>query len=411
MGPLQSIPADLVTPLGAYLRLRRENGGSFLLESVERGRLGRNSFIGWGSEVVSFEEAERLDAPVVGYLAYDFATKLEPTVSLPAEGAALPESRFVVVESLVRFDHAAGVADVLVGDADEIAARLEQPFEPTRRHRQARRGSWSASRHRPATRRWCVSARRTSRRATRIRSSPPSGRHGRHPRRRSISIARFAGSIPRRTSSSSSSTGSRSWDPRPNDSSHVRAVSRHVNPIAGTTSASEGDVERLLASEKDRAEHVMLVDLGRNDLSRVCRAGTVRVVRSMEVERFSHVSHLVSEVAGELRDGVTPFDLPPGLLPRRHRYRRSEDPRDADHLGARALPARPICGRGRVRAPGRNDGHVHRAADDGRRRRRRQRPGGSRRAADSDPAAEHRECLAKLAALEAAIALAEEEYA
>ena len=53
----------------------------------------------------------------------------------------------------------------------------------------------------------------------------------------------------------------------------------------------------------------MLVDLGRNDLSRVCRGGTVHVARSMEVERFSHVSHLVSEVVGELRDGVTPFDV------------------------------------------------------------------------------------------------------
>ena len=82
-----------------------------------------------------------------------------------------------------------------------------------------------------------------------------------------------------------------------------------VCPIAGTTSPDEGDVERLLSSEKDRAEHIMLVDLGRNDLSRVCRGGTVRVARFMDVERFSHVSHLVSEVTGELRDGVTPFDV------------------------------------------------------------------------------------------------------
>ena len=80
-------------------------------------------------------------------------------------------------------------------------------------------------------------------------------------------------------------------------------------PIAGTTEPTEGDVERLLSSEKDKAEHVMLVDLGRNDLSRVCRAGTVHVARDMEVERFSHVSHLVSEVVGEIRDGVTPFDV------------------------------------------------------------------------------------------------------
>ena len=53
----------------------------------------------------------------------------------------------------------------------------------------------------------------------------------------------------------------------------------------------------------------MLVDLGRNDLSRVCAPGSVEVERFLEAERFSHVTHLVSEVAGELRDGVTPFDL------------------------------------------------------------------------------------------------------
>ena len=82
-----------------------------------------------------------------------------------------------------------------------------------------------------------------------------------------------------------------------------------VNPIAGTTERGDGDAERLLASEKDRAEHVMLVDLGRNDLSRVCVPGTVEVEKFLEVERYSHVTHLVSQVAGDLRDGVSPFDL------------------------------------------------------------------------------------------------------
>src|SRR5213076_2781162 len=82
-----------------------------------------------------------------------------------------------------------------------------------------------------------------------------------------------------------------------------------LNPIAGTAPLGEGDAERLLASEKDRAEHVMLVDLGRNDLSRVCRPATVKVTRFLQVERFSHVTHLVSEVEGRLREGVTPFDL------------------------------------------------------------------------------------------------------
>ena len=82
-----------------------------------------------------------------------------------------------------------------------------------------------------------------------------------------------------------------------------------LNPIAGTTHPGEGDAERLLASEKDRAEHVMLVDLGRNDLSRVCKPGTVRVERFLEPERYSHVTHLVSEVTGELNGDVSHFDL------------------------------------------------------------------------------------------------------
>src|SRR5205814_6558317 len=82
-----------------------------------------------------------------------------------------------------------------------------------------------------------------------------------------------------------------------------------VNPIAGTIAPGEGDAEALLSSEKDRAEHVMLVDLGRNDLSRVCEAGSVQVARFLEPERFSHVTHRVSEVVGEPRAGVSPSDL------------------------------------------------------------------------------------------------------
>ena len=82
----------------------------------------------------------------------------------------------------------------------------------------------------------------------------------------------------------------------------------------------------------------MLVDLGRNDLSRVCRAGTVHVARNMEVERFSHVSHLVSEVVGELRDGVTPFDVLRACF-RPGRSARAEGPRDAAHLRARGFAA------------------------------------------------------------------------
>ena len=123
-----AIPADLLTPLGAYLRLRGEEGGSFLLESVERGRLGRNSFVGWGARLVGLEEAETLETPVVGYVSYDYAAKLEPTVPMPADGPDFPESCFVVAETLVRFDHGAGVAEVIAGDPEDVARRLAEPL-------------------------------------------------------------------------------------------------------------------------------------------------------------------------------------------------------------------------------------------------------------------------------------------
>src|SRR5215218_3521624 len=125
MNALTVVSTDLVTPLGAYLRLREGEGASFLLESVEKGRLGRHSFVGAGSRVVDFAEAEGCGLPVVGYLGYDHAARLEPTVPLPDDGRGLPESRFVVADTLVRFDHARGVAEVLAGDAEETTALLD----------------------------------------------------------------------------------------------------------------------------------------------------------------------------------------------------------------------------------------------------------------------------------------------
>ncbi|HVW90332.1 MAG TPA: chorismate-binding protein, partial [Gaiellaceae bacterium] len=113
-----AIDTDLVTPLGAYLQLRERGRASFLLESVEKGRLGRYSLVGCGDRMVSFEEAETLREPVVGYLGYDHVAKLEPTVPLPETRPDVPESRFVVPDVLLRFDHARNVAEVLAGPAD-----------------------------------------------------------------------------------------------------------------------------------------------------------------------------------------------------------------------------------------------------------------------------------------------------
>jgi anthranilate synthase component 1 len=410
MTPTTAIPADLLTPLGAYLRLRGEGGGSFLLESVERGRLGRNSFVGRGSRLVALEEAETLDLPIVGYVSYDYVAELEPTVPMPGDGVGLPESSFVVAETLVRFDHGAGVAEVLAGDPDAIGRQLAEPLVESEQAG-GRRGGL---RRFPTQERYeemvraCQEHIRAgdayqivpSQRAERPTSASPLALY-RALRRVNPSPYLFlleldelalVGSSPERLVACENGRAS-------------------VCPIAGTTSPDEGDAERLLSSEKDRAEHVMLVDLGRNDLSRVCRGGTVHVTRFMDVERFSHVSHLVSEVTGDLRPGVTPFDVlracfPAGTVTGAPKVRAMqiiselEGYRRGPYAGAvgYVLPGGSMDTCIALRTIVVADGVARLQA-------------GAGVVADSDPAAEHRECLAKLAALEAAIELAEAEYA
>lgn len=94
-----------------------------------------------------------------------------------------------------------------------------------------------------------------------------------------------------------------------------------VRPIAGTrprgaTSVEDSDLEKeLLADSKETAEHVMLVDLGRNDLGRVCEFGSVKVTDSMFIERYSHVMHIVSQVEGQLRKGIDALDLLAATFP------------------------------------------------------------------------------------------------
>jgi anthranilate synthase component 1 len=88
-----------------------------------------------------------------------------------------------------------------------------------------------------------------------------------------------------------------------------------TRPIAGTRPRGADDAEDralaadLLADDKERAEHVMLVDLGRNDIGRVSKYGTVKVTQLMNVERYSHVMHITSQVEGEVRDDMDAFDL------------------------------------------------------------------------------------------------------
>jgi anthranilate synthase component 1 len=397
------IATDLLTPLGAYLRLRENAAGAFLLESVERGRLGNHSFVGRGSRLVTFDEAEQLAVPVVGYLGYDVVARLEPTVPLPAGGPGFPESVFVVPELLVRFDHARGVAEVLLGDPAALDG--PQPELP--------RGGGAGG-----------ELRRFPERDEHLRRIERAKHHIREGDVFQVVIAQRA-ERPTSASAFEIYRALRRVNPSPylfllelGDVALVGSSPETVvkcegsraalNPIAGTIAPGEGDAEALLSSEKDRAEHVMLVDLGRNDLSRVCVPGSVRVEQFMQPERYSHVTHLVSEVVGELRDDVTPFELlracfPAGTVSGAPKVRAmqiiSELEQYARGVYAGAvgyvLPqerAMDTCIA--IRTLVLRDGIAYLQAGGG-------------IVADSDPADEHQECLNKLAALEQAIELAE----
>jgi anthranilate synthase component 1 len=352
----------------------------------------------------------------------------EPTVALPAEGPDVPESVFLVPDVLLRFDHARGVAELLRGEA----AALEGPA-PALPSGSGPRG--------------------------RVEREPPREEHLRrveraqeHIREGDVFQVVIAQRATRPTSASAVELyrALRRVNPSPylfllelgelalvgsSPETVVKSTGRRaeLNPIAGTLPQGDADMAALLASEKERAEHTMLVDLGRNDLSRVCVPGSVRVERFMEAERYSHVTHLVSEVVGELRDEVTPFGLlracfPAGTVSGAPKVRAMqiiselEGYRRGIYAGAvgyclqglETSPAEPSTSGQETAAPSAppgscvldtciairtlwlRDGIAHLQAGGG-------------IVADSDPAAEHEECLAKLRALETAIELAESE--
>ncbi len=187
-----------------------------------------------------------------------------------------------------------------------------------------------------------------------------------------------------------------------------------VRPIAGTRprgstpDADEALERELLADAKEYAEHVMLVDLGRNDLGRVCTYGSVKLTESMAIERYSHVMHIVSQVEGELREDVDTLDLlaatfPAGTVSGAPKVRAMEIIRELEPV-ARGPYAGCVgyIGFGgermdtaiAIRTAIIHGGQVHIQA-------------GAGIVADSIPANEHKECVNKATAMFRAVALAE----
>jgi len=463
------MPADLDTPVAAYLKLRGD-GPSFLLESVERGEaVGRYSFVGGSPRAVArlldgqatvagghgtpvtepygdpldyiaglqhtFPIATHPNLPpfqggAVGFLGYDVAAHFERLPVPECDTLGVPDAVFLYCDDLVVFDHVTQVLRLVTlahpaGDADDalsaaearldqLAQRLDGPYAaspplPTPNGNGASQ-SMTQAEFEDCVRRAkeYVAAGDIIQVVPSIRFTRPLGvdpfQVYRQLRRVNPSPYMFyldcgdlqlAGASPEML---------------------LQAVEgrARTRPIAGTRSrgstlAEEAELERdLLADPKECAEHVMLVDLGRNDLGRVSRPGTVNVDDLMIVERFSHVMHIVSDVSGQLSPSFRGVDalracFPAGTLSGAPKIRAMEiiaeleDLRRGPYGGAvgyishsgdmdTAITIRTLLA---------HNGRAHVQA-------------GAGIVADSVPATEYQECVNKARAVLQAIELAEE---
>src|SRR5215212_3457015 len=351
--------ADCETPVSAYLKLRGD-GPSFLLESAEQGQqVGRWSFLCFRPRaVIRLARGEHPDpyrlldeelaryriAPLeglppfaggaVGMFGYDLARSAEPTVGEPnPDETGMPELAVMVTDILLAFDHLRHEVTVL---ANVVAGGdLERAYEDAAAAiadvRERLRGpvpqAGSGRRDPPeyssnlGSDGYAAAVERAKEyiRAGDIYQVVPSQRWSADCPVDAFSIYR----------------GLRAINPSPymyfldfedfevagaSPESLVTVNGRRVElkPIAGTRPRTGSDREltdELLADEKERAEHVMLVDLGRNDLGRVCEYGSVKVDELMAVETYSHVMHIVSQVSGTLRADVSPMDALRASLP------------------------------------------------------------------------------------------------
>jgi anthranilate synthase component 1 len=453
--------ADTETPVSAYLKLRG-SGPSFLLESAEGGqRVGRWSFLGVhprsvmrvehgvltvdgeerafgdpytavSEELSRYRAAPLADLPpfaggAVGLFGYDLVRWAEPTVGKRENELGMPDLALMVSDVLLAFDHLRReltiLANVFAGDdferayADAVAAiadvreRLTAPVPITRRE-PCDPPEWESNVGNDGYARG-VEVAKDYIRAGDIYQVVPSQRWSADAPVEAFSIYR----------------GLRAVNPSPYmyfldfEDFQIAGASPEVlvtvsgrkvlqRPIAGTRprgatlDEDKRQAESLLADEKERSEHVMLVDLARNDLGRVSEYGSVHVDELMAIESYSHVMHIVSEVSGTLREDVDAMDalrasLPAGTLSGAPKIRAMQiiDELEPDGRGPYGGAVGYLSYTGDldtciyIRSALVKDGRVHVQA-------------GAGLVADSDPQYEVDETEAKAAAVWRAIALA-----
>jgi anthranilate synthase component 1 len=359
---------DCETPVSAFLKLRELAPGkpAFLLESAEQGqRVGRYSFIGvrpravmrWSlgdggdpyalaaAELARFSQAPLADAPpfaggAVGFFGYDLVRTVEPLARPNPDVLGLPDMALMLTDLLVIFDHLKHTVTILANadlDAEpdielayasavrtiaEIRARLGGPVPRVERPAQPREHPQFQSN---------MSRERFEAMVERIVEYIYAGDAF-----QVVPSQRWSAPVP--VEAFSIYRGLRAVNPSPymyyldfgdfqvagaSPEPLLTVDGRRVStkPVAGTRQRGATPEEDrqiaagLLEDEKERAEHVMLVDLGRNDLGRVCEYGSVVVDELMEIESYSHVMHIVSSVSGTLREGVGAMDALRSVLP------------------------------------------------------------------------------------------------
>jgi anthranilate synthase component 1 len=368
---------DCETPVSAFLKLRAgepQGAPCFLLESAEQGQVGRYSFVGisprsvlrWSDGVLSESGgadteapdpyaavAERLEhfklAPVeglppfaggaVGFFGYDLVRTVEPLGEPNPDPLGLPDMALMITDVLLVFDHLRHELTIMACAFAEDDGGIDAAYERA-----------------TAT---IVDVRRRLREAVPVPDLPALAEPPQfvsNMEREEFEAAveriisyihagdafqvvpsqRFTASAP--VEAFSVYRGLRAVNPSPymyflefgdfqiagaSPEPLVKVDGRRVEtrPIAGTYprgSSEEEDrrlAERLINDAKERAEHVMLVDLGRNDLGRVCEYGSIKVDELMVVETYSHVLHIVSQVSGTLREEVSAMDVLRSALP------------------------------------------------------------------------------------------------
>ena len=355
----KSVIADFLTPVSAFLKLEKDRSYAFLLESVEGGeRIARYSFLGGDPFLIKryrdglpadfmqnlratmdrFKSVKLPNLPpftggAVGYFGYDMIRTVEDIPKRGIDDLGVDDAVLMFYKTVLAFDHLRHqihiISNVIVDDSQEpmdiqyqkaveeisqIEALLRAPLEippATRREGEvAVRSNFQKKDYLDAV----VKAKEyiaagdifqvvlSQRFEVDLRASP-------FEIYRALRIVNPSPYMYFLKTPETTIVGS-----SPEMLVRVREREVEYRPIAGTLprgaseEEDESNAERLQSDEKERAEHIMLVDLGRNDLGRVSQYGTVRVEDLMFIERYSHVMHLVSSLRGKLRAGIDRWD-------------------------------------------------------------------------------------------------------